>query len=179
MSLLTAIPTFCGLALALNAAPMHFPPMTEEDPELIAFRVSIAKSSVGMVKMYLEQIACHYDDPEKVHAAVVSAMKYLWNVDCCLGEDEDLREKDGKKNISWAFLKALPSYFISLKGKSPLGLLSLKTYSPSIGLRWKNEPTNCNPYFLWTCSSSQCRTYALPSNDRGRPRTNCFSRFYS
>ena len=93
MSLLTAIPTFCGLALALNAAPMHFPPMTEEDPELIAFRVSIAKSSVGMVKMYLEQIACHYDDPEKVHAAVVSAMKYLWNVDCCLGEDEDLREK--------------------------------------------------------------------------------------
>lgn len=88
MSLLTAIPTFCGLALALNAAPMHFPPMTEEDPELIAFRVSIAKSSVGMVKMYLEQIACHYDDPEKVHAAVVSAMKYLWNVDCCLGDDE-------------------------------------------------------------------------------------------
>jgi len=93
MNFIYTATAFCGLATITYTAPMHFPPMTEEEPDLIAFRVSIAKSSVGMVKMYLEQIACYADDPEKVSHAVISAMKYLWNVDCCLGDEEDSRIK--------------------------------------------------------------------------------------
>jgi hypothetical protein len=63
-----------------------FPPMCEDTPDAIDFRVSVAHSSIGMVKYYLEEISCNAQDPQMVCDAVCMAMKYLWNADVCLGE---------------------------------------------------------------------------------------------
>ena len=80
------IPT---LTLSSSLFAMSFPPMCEDCPDAIDFRVSVAHSSIGMVKYYLEEIACNSDDPQIVEHAVLNAMKYLWNADICLGEPFD------------------------------------------------------------------------------------------
>lgn len=84
------IPT---LTLSSSLFAMSFPPMCNECPDAIDFRVSVAHSSIGMCKYYLEEIAYNSDNPRVVEEAVLNAMKYLWNADICLGEPFDPSER--------------------------------------------------------------------------------------
>ena len=81
------------LAISSSAFAMSFPPMCEDTPDAVDFRVSVAHSSVGMCKYYLEMIAANPHDPQLVEDAVINTMKYLWNVDICLGEPFDPCER--------------------------------------------------------------------------------------
>ena len=81
------------LTLSSSLFAFSFPPMCHERPDAIDFRVSVAQSSVDMCKQYLEEIALNSNDPELVEDAVLKAMKYLWNVDFCLGDPVDPCER--------------------------------------------------------------------------------------
>lgn len=63
-----------------------FPPMSQDKTESIELRVRTAKASLEMVKHYMGEIQIRSHEPEYVQDAVCQMMKFIWNIESCLGE---------------------------------------------------------------------------------------------